>query len=272
MPEGPEIHREADKIRTAICGKEIKYAYFYHDHLKNFEKDLVSLKVESVEAKGKAMLIGFEKDFRMFSHNQLYGKWFIKNAGEYPNTNRQLRAELQTNQKSALLYSASDIDIMDTESLLEHPYLEKIGPDILSEITPQQIAARAKSEKFSGRSFAALLLDQQFLSGVGNYLRSEILFDACIHPDVRPKDLNDEKLLQLGQSAITISQRSYHTGGITLNDHILKNAKKNGEKRKKTRFYVFSRAGKLCRICENPIQKIQKSGRRLYICKQCQGE
>lgn len=271
MPEGPEIHREADKIRKAIGGTECNYVYFYHDHLKSFEKELTGLTVESVEAYGKGLVIGLNSDYYIYSHNQLYGKWVIKPAGEYPKTNRQLRVELQNNHKSALLYSASEIDVMDSESIKDHPYLSKLGPDILKSITVDQIVDRCRDGQFKRRSFAALMLDQAFLSGIGNYLRTEILFDATIDPSEKPKNLYKTDLQQFGKSAILISQRAYETGGITADPDLVQNARKNGEKRREYRHYLFNREGKPCRICGTKIEKINKSGRRIYVCRNCQG-
>lgn len=270
MPEGPEIHREADAIRNAIGEEESVYVYFYHDHLKSFEKELTGKKVENVEARGKGMIISFEDDFNIYSHNQLYGKWMIRNAGNYPNTNRELRLEIQTAQKSALLYSASEIDVMDSASLEDHPYLKSLGPDILGDLTVDQIMERAKSDEFRRRSFATLLLDQHFLGGVGNYLRTEYLIYSGIHPDKRPMDLDDKELETFGEAALTLTHRTYQTGGITLDKERVEELKKQGKKRKAYRFYAFNREGEPCHFCGNPIKKIQKSGRRLYLCEECQ--
>lgn len=270
MPEGPEIHREADKIRNAIGGKTCSYVYFYHDHLKPFETELTGKEVLSVEARGKGMIIRLEGDNWFYSHNQLYGKWFIKPAGSYPNTNRQLRAEIQTDKKSALLYSASEIDVMDGDSILDHPYLSSLGPDILGDLSADEILKRTVSNTFNGRSFAALLLDQHFLGGVGNYLRSEILFHAGIHPSRRPKDLADDELETFSKSVLTIAHRSYESGGITLDDKRVRKAREQGEKRNQYRHYVFAWGGKPCRSCGTDIEKISMSGRRLYLCKNCQ--
>jgi len=270
MPEGPEIHREADAIRDAVGQSECRYVYFHHDHLKSFEAKLTGSTIQDVTAIGKAILIQFEEDLTMFSHNQLYGKWFIKKAGEYPKTNRELRVELRTDQKSALLYSASDIEVLNPDGLRDQKYLKNLGPDILDDLEAEDVFERVKSDKFNGRSFAALLLDQHFLSGFGNYLRSEILFHAGINPSARPKDLNESELEAFSRSVIQISQRAYITGGITADDETVRKAKKSGEKRKHYRHYVFSRDGKPCRECETEVKKIQKSGRRLYLCESCQ--
>jgi len=270
MPEGPEIHRQADRIRRVLKEEECAYAYFYHDHLKEFESRLTGCTIQSVRAKGKAIITGFEGGLFMYSHNQLYGKWMIRNAGTYPKTNRQLRAEIQTAKKSALLYSASEIEILDSESLDEHSYLSKLGPDILENLSVEEIAERAQSDTFRRRSFAALLLDQSFLGGVGNYLRSEILFHASIHPKDRPMDLSKEELNEFGKSVLIISHRAYEEKGITLNPGKVEELKAAGKRRKAYRHYAYGRGGKSCYRCGSEIEKLKMSGRNIFICPKCQ--
>lgn len=270
MPEGPEVHREADKIRNAIGDQSPIYLYFYHEHLKPFESDLTDKKVENVEAYGKGLVISFEDDYYIYSHNQLYGKWYIKQAGDYPKTNRQLRLEIRTDQKSALLYSASEIDVMDSVSLHEHPYLIKLGPDLLKGVKADTIAERTVSDEFRKKSFASLLLDQGFLSGVGNYLRTEILFDAGIHPKKRPMDLSDQAIEHFSKSALTITGRSYETGGLTTPEDLALKLKSEGKKRRDYRHFLFGREDKPCHVCGENILKTRMSGRRIYICNSCQ--
>lgn len=270
MPEGPEIHREADNIRKAVGGASPLYIYFYHEHLKPFEEKLAGRRIESVEAHGKGLVTSFEGDFHIYSHNQLYGKWFIKPAGEFPETNRELRLEIRTDQKSALLYSASEIDVMDGESINNHPYLTSLGPDLLKNPTAEQIAERTSSESFHRKSFASLLLNQSFLAGVGNYLRSEILFDSGILPGRKPKELKDQQIERFAQSALTITHRAYQTGGITTDEDLAMRLKRDGAKRREYRHYLFGRENRPCHICGKPVKKERMSGRRIYICEQCQ--
>ncbi|MEX2435223.1 MAG: endonuclease VIII [Balneolaceae bacterium] len=270
MPEGPEIHREADQIRQAIAQKQCIYSFFYHDHLKPFESAVTGQIVQAVDAYGKGLVITFNEDLYFYSHNQLYGKWYIRPAGSYPNTNRQLRAEIQTESNSALLYSASEIDILDRNSLETHPYLTNLGPDVLKSDDIDEIKKQISDPAFERRSLAALLLDQSFLSGIGNYLRSEILFMAGISPGKKLKDLDNREKNNLSESILTITHRAYISGGVTVEDSIVQNCKSNGESRSQYRFYVFAREGKACRICGSNIEKQKMSGRRIYICPKCQ--
>jgi len=272
MPEGPEIHIEADIIRKAIGGTSCRYIHFFHEHLKPFEKALSDTKVETVEAYGKGLVIGFEGDTYIYSHNQLYGKWYITQAGEYPRTSRSLRLEIQNEHMSALLYSASEIEVLQADSITRHPYLSTIGPDVIRCENTQLVLRQLRSDLFRNRSFSALLLDQRFLAGVGNYLRSEILHHAGVHPLTKPALLSEQQLTKIAESALLISQRAYLNNGITNEDALVARAKKAGLTRRDYRHLVFGREQKPCYQCGGIIEKDRMGGRRIYICNICQKE
>jgi endonuclease-8 len=271
MPEGPETHRMADQIERAIGGKLADHLFFAFDHLKRFQRKLKRRRILSVRARGKAILTSFEGGLTVYSHNQLYGKWFVRKRDLYPDTRRQLRFAIHTAEHSALLYSASDIEVLDDEGLVTQAYLSRLGPDLLDgSIQPEAVIERASSDRFLKRRLGALLLDQSFLAGVGNYLRSEILFDAGVHPEFRPADCSDKQLRKLAQQALVLARRSYRTAGITNEPKRVRDLKKKGKRRPEYRFMVFAREGKLCYRCRGRIRKIQFSSRRLYFCPGCQ--
>ena len=53
---------------------------------------------------------------------------------------------------------------------------------------------RLESPLFLRRRTGSLFLDQAFLAGTGNYLRSEILFVSGVHPSRRPCDLAGDEV------------------------------------------------------------------------------
>ena len=75
-----------------------------------------------METRGKALLTHFSNDLTLYSHNQLYGVWRVVDTGEEPQTTRVLRVKLQTADKTILLYSASDIEMLTPEQLTTHPF------------------------------------------------------------------------------------------------------------------------------------------------------
>lgn len=271
MPEGPEIRRAADKIEAVLKGNTIQKVEFGLKPLKKYAKPLTGTKVLSLETRGKALLTHFDSGTTIYSHNQLYGVWRIVKRDKLPKTNRQLRLALHTDQHSALLYSASDISVWQTEKIEEHPFLRRIGPDILNpNLTWQEVAERLQSKAFSGRALNSVYLDQAFLAGLGNYLRSEILFIAGIHPARRARELSKGEIGKLARTTLDISQRSYASLGVTLPDRQYKTLKKKGVSYGKARFFVFSRANQPCRVCKTKIQRSTANSRRIYTCATCQ--
>jgi len=271
MPEGPEIRRAADRIARVLVDTEIEAVEFAFPQLKHFEDLLAGERVLDVETRGKALLTHFANDYSIYSHNQLYGVWKIAKRGRLPKTGRSLRLALHTASHSALLYSASDISVWPRDELLMHPFLARIGPDLLSrDLKWRTIAERLQDRRFAGRSLAALYLDQQFLAGSGNYLRSEILFCAGLHPLRRPAELTRAERGRLARETLAVTRRSYDSAGITLTPRLAKSLAKTVKGFERRRFFVFARDGKPCYRCDTRIKRDTVGSRRLYWCPRCQ--
>ena len=271
MPEGPEIRQSADALANVLQNQKINKVTVGLQSLKPFQSELSGQRVTQVSCRGKAMLLHFDNDLSIYSHNQLYGRWVIVPLDALPETNRSLRLGLHTGEHSALLYSASDISVWPSEKLSEHPFLRKLGPDILNQtVTPEVIQQRLTSSQFRKRSLAALYLDQSFLAGMGNYLRSEILFFAGIYPDKKPADLSDEQINHLAEQTLQVTYRSYETGGYTTSISASVRAQHSAAEYEAERFMVFDREGQPCRRCNETILRAERSSRRIYFCPQCQ--
>jgi endonuclease VIII len=273
MPEGPEIKLAADKIAKSIVDRPLTAVSFAFDHLKSFEPALTAACIVSVTPKGKALLTRFSNQLSIYSHNQLYGVWYSRRAHDYPATNRQLRLAIHTEKRSALLYSASDIAVLDDDQIAAHPFLQKLGPDVLETTTTvEMVLDRLQSKTFQRKGFPALLLNQHFLGGLGNYLRSEVLFVAGIHPSLRPMDCSIEQLHKLATALLELPRQSYATKGITNSLAIVAQLKQQGQTRRQYRHWVFSRQDCLCHLCHTEILKDTLGGRRVYFCPCCQAK
>lgn len=271
MPEGPEIRREADRIGKALVGQRLSKVWFAFDQLQPWSDTLQRRTVRAVEPRGKALLIRIGGGINIYSHNQLYGRWYVMPAGRNPKTNRQLRLALHTARHGALLYSASDIDVLADDELADHPFLARLGPDVLdSTVTAEDVRSRLLARAFRRRSLGALLLDQGFVCGLGNYLRSEILFVSGLVPELRPMDLGEFQLDTLATAILTMARRAYRTRGVTNDPDEVRRLKADGQTRSEYRHFVFARADRSCRHCGERIEKVESAGRRLYRCAVCQ--
>jgi endonuclease-8 len=269
MPEGPEIRRAADRLAAAIVGPPLRSAWFAFPALKQHEASLRGRRIEAIVPHGKALLTRFDHGWTLYSHNQLYGVWKIAAAGERPDTGRSLRVALETDERAILLYSASDVAMWRNEDLHAHPFLSKLGPDVLDPALKQAtVVARLRDPRFRGRALGALLLDQAFLAGMGNYLRSEVLFAAGLRPERRPEELDAAQLRVLARELLAIPRRSYATRGIEpaagMREDYLTDTPEG------FRFLVFDREGLPCPACGGRIARQESGTRRLYLCRRCQ--
>ncbi len=271
MPEGPEIRRAADEVEKAIAGKQIVSISFGLEHLKVWESCLAGAVVQTVETRGKAMLIRFDNGQNIYSHNQLYGRWYCCPRGQSPDTKRQLRLAIHTQDRSALLYSASDIQVLTDNELASHPFLQKLGPDVLDRsVNTEQVLAKLESKQYFRRQLGGFLTDQSFMAGLGNYLRCEILFAAKIHPSTRPVDLQKEHLTILADTILKLSRQSYETGGITQDKNAAQALMQQGNSFENARFWVYRRGKQPCRHCGELIQRLSQGGQTCYLCSHCQ--
>ena len=226
--------------------------------LKQLGPKLSGRKIDAVEARGKALLIHFEGSDSLYTHNQLYGRWVIAKASERPHSSRSLRLAIDTRSASALLYSASDISLWKRADLASHPYIARLGVELLSADTELgAIHYQLENARFQNRTLAALLLDQGFLAGVGNYLRSEILFVANTR-------------MKVASAAWELMHQSYRTGGITNDLTRAARLKKRGLSFGRYRHHVFDREGEPCWACETPVRRVTLAGRNVFICPTCQ--
>jgi endonuclease-8 len=271
MPEGPEIRREADAIEKAVANQPLVELYLGLPALRHFHDELFESRILRVDTHGKAMLTRFSCGLTLYSHNQLYGRWIVRKRGALPQTARTLRVGLHTADWSALLYSATDVKVLTDDEIACHPFLRRIGPDVLDRsLEWKAVARRLRGDRFSGRALGGLYLDQGFIAGIGNYLRSEILHAARLHPALRPRDLATRQVNELARQTLDVSHRAYQARGVTNPAARAARLKASGAGYSAFRFAVFARDGAPCYDCGSAIEKISVNTRRLYFCPRCQ--
>ncbi len=272
MPEGPEIRLAADEVEKALLQRPTTSVSFAFAELRRFEKRLTGRRVTGVTTRGKAILTHFDNDLVIYSHNQLYGRWYIEPPGRLPDTKRQLRLAIHNDEFSALLYSASAIEVLKLRELARHPFLSRLGPDLLSDRPGVDcIVDRLNSQRFRQRQLAGLLLDQGFVAGLGNYLRAEILTRAGLHPLLKPAQCSQAQLRRLARQVIDLTDRAYRTRGIINPARLVNKLRAQGLTRKEQhRFNSYGRAGQNSHFCGAKIECNNAGGRKMYFCPGCQ--
>ena len=271
LPEGPEIRRSADELAQALVGQPITRIEYRDPRLARKARALKRARVRRVYSRAKALLIEFDNGITHYSHNQLYGEWEVRETPPDPDDRRSVRVVIETPSHTAVLYSATQIELLPTPDVERHPYIAALGPDVLdAATTPAVMRRQLEDARFRGRSLASLLLDQRFAAGLGNYLRSDILFTAGIRAGVRPRDLDDGARKRLARAILDVSRRSYRTQGITNELARARKAKRAGMPFEDYRFLAYGREGAPCWVCGTTIVRRNEGGRGVFHCSTCQ--
>ena len=275
MPEGPEIFRAARALHQAVANQPICLVLSY-PKLRSRAKALAGVPILRVRARSKAILTEFADGTVLYSHNQLYGEWRI-HAPDEPLATRQVRLSIETANARAVLYSATDFAWLRVGVEEKHPYIAKLGPEVLSDdVTAKMLAGRLA--EFPKRIVADALLDQNVVAGLGNYLRADILFVTGVDPLARIGQLAPTALMSIASACKKLTARSVKQCGVVrpLAEYIASHQDKaNHQKRdggayEASRFYVYNREGKGCWRCGCKIQRVAQGGRGLFFCRVCQ--
>ena len=119
------------------------------------------------------------------------------------------------------------------------------------------------------RSVKNILMDQKFISGLGNIYVNEILFQSKVRPERKVSKLNDDEINKIVNYSKKILRRSIKLGGSTIKDFSSDNGKKGIFQQ---HFKVYGRKGEKCSNtdCNNSIIRTVISNRASFFCKSCQ--
>lgn len=113
--------------------------------------------------------------------------------------------------------------------------IRSVGPTV-NRIDAGHFADRIRSRD---RTISEALMDQKCIAGVGNYIKSEALFEARISPHRQTNEITDEEMGKLFTSIIGIVDRSFNDGGASMRTF----SDSQGKKGKfQDRFEVYGRS------------------------------
>jgi formamidopyrimidine-DNA glycosylase len=114
-----------------------------------------------------------------------------------------------------------------------------------------------------------LLMDQKFVSGLGNIYSDEVLFAAGLRQDRTSDSLSSQEVRRLYRAMREVVQEAIRFRGTSLDDEAYVDLfGKPGEFQSELK--VYGRKGQACRRCRTPIESVKLAGRTSYFCPQCQ--
>jgi endonuclease-8 len=240
MPEINEVRKYSNFIISKLKNKSITHInilngrYKKHGPFQNYSHlvNHLPLKIIDVKTKGKFMYIKFEHNLYLFSTLGLSGGWIFKksetskvehptileylskeNIDSYMNTSlNHLNVEFKTDHGSLYFYdtlSFGTLKVVDNEKELEKK-LKSVGPDIMDDKTDfkifQDAICKSKNQK---KVIGIVLMDQKTISGIGNYLRADILWLSKISPFRKINNLSEKELKKIYHNALVLTWGQY---------------------------------------------------------------
>lgn len=291
MPELPEVETIIRQLNKTIKGEVIDD--LWTDSPKNLKGNFPLEKVRSLtknrkilkaERRGKNILIFLDQDLILWIHLKLTGhllagdfeykhkQWVPKTKGAFLDPqNRFLHwvFSLKSGKKLVLsdMRKFAKIVLLTTEDLKQAKDLNDLGIDPLSlefdQKKLEEILSPARGE------IKKVLMEQKFISGIGNIYANEILWEAKINPFKKAKELEKEEIKRLLQAIRKILASAIKYQGTSAEDEAYRNLE--GEKGSYAKFLkVYQKEGEPCFRCGTLIKRVKNQGRSTFYCPQCQ--
>ena len=278
--ELPEVEVMRRDLERDVVGKKIKDAEVKgtknamrvirrHKTRKEFTSRLSGHKVTKVERRGKYLLMTLDSGDFLVIHFGMSGQ-FQRGTGRIavaPHTHVVITFQ-----------QGGDLRFLDPRTFGE---LFVAAPDELGKVKElQHLAIDPLDQVFTWPTFQyllaeraakmkQLLMDQKFISGLGNIYSDEVLFGAGLRYDRMSDTLTSQEVRRLYRAMQEILQDAIKLRGTTLEDEAYVDLfGKPGEYQHELK--VYGRAGLPCRRCRTPIQTVRISQRTSFYCPQCQ--
>ena len=286
MPELPEIEivkrslfkkiNKAKIVNVKINNRNLRYKIPY-----TLSKKLINEKILKISRRSKYLIFHF-KNKLLLAHLGMSGKFFIVRSKDNKMFKTSFYYDLNILEKhnhiyfilnNGLVLIYNDVrrfgffKLFENIKLKEITYLKKLGPEPFSVLfCTKYVQNFIKNRK---KNIKNLLMDQTFVSGLGNIYVNEALFLSKIHPLRQSSNLERKSIKNLIYSIRKILKISINQGGSSIKD--FKNT--YGKSGNFQQFFnVYGRENKNCsRIsCKGKIIKISISNRSSFYCNSCQ--
>jgi formamidopyrimidine-DNA glycosylase len=243
----------------------------YRDSGINSEKQqfniqqLIGRQVTGVLRHGKLFAIEFN-DLLLELHLRMTGRILIEDN----KTGLQLNSESHLDKKHLLL----EISFTDCKMFFYDPrrfatiriiekqfFANNLGPDLWDQDLNTELVVNSK------RASKAVILDQQVIAGIGNYLADEGLWYSTINPKEPWNSLTNEQRKKLITSITDISKQAYQLGGVSIRDYL---DSKGNKGQMQYQLQCYGRKNLPCFNCGQLLASTRVAGRGTTYCLKCQ--
>lgn len=278
MPELPEVEVVRRDLDREVSGKRIKSVETHgarsirrHKNAKEFIGRLTGTKITGVTRRGKYLLLRLDSGDVLVVHLGMSGQLLrAKSAKEA--SPKHTHVVLTFTQGGQLRFidprTFGEMFVTNYDELesqveeLAHLGLDPLEQQMSWERFGALIASRHTKLKTA-------LMDQSFLSGIGNIYSDEILFEAGLRWDRMTDSLSSEEVRRLYRAMVEVLQEAVKHRGSSLADaqYVDLFGKPGGYQALHS---VYAREGQACPRCRRPLVRQRVGSRSTFFCEACQ--
>jgi len=265
MPELPEVETIKRELEKTIINKKIVDVIVNNPKVirepkkDKFIKALKNVKIKKIIRKGKLLILGLSSGKFLTIHLKMTGQLV------YPGNAEKSRVSFKLSNGKLLDFN--DTRLFGELRIVDHwqnlKFIKELGPE------PFEIDAKKFKELLRNRKtkIKILIMDQKFISGIGNLYANEALFRAKIDPRRPANKLLDKEKDLLFKEIKNVLTQAIKYGGSSVVDYV----RVSGKKGTYAKFHqVYDREGEKCFKCGGKVQRISLGGRGTYFCPTCQ--
>jgi formamidopyrimidine-DNA glycosylase len=286
MPELPEVEIVKRSLNNKLKYKKIKKVIINNRNLrfrieKKFENFLEGKSITDISRISKYIILTLDKKTYCLIHLGMSGTLhLVKYKMKEKNTNLSFyNSRILPKKHNHIKIKFYDCMIIyndprrfgffkifnDKKELNKLFY--KLGPEATSkEFNFKYLKNKLTNKK---KNIKNCLLDQNFVSGIGNIYANEILFRSKINPIKLGAKVNDKEIKKLEKNTKIVLKLAIKFGGSSIRDF---KDSKGLSGFFQNEFKVYNRENENCKSknCNTKISKIFISNRSSFFCKSCQ--
>lgn len=270
MPELPEVQTIVNDLNDAqIAGVTLKSVRtgWPKSVDKALQKPFKPKTISKISRRAKFIILHLSDGGSILIHLRMAGRLNYTPKAE-PSLKYERAAFLFTNGKELRLIDTRKFARIYFTRDLE-TFFQKYGPEPFDPAFDWRALKQLLMKR--NRALKPLLLDQNFISGIGNIYADEALFLAKLHPKRRAMTLKDSEVKALHKAI-----RQALSQGIRLHGTTLGSGKSNYYRLDQSKgdhtnsLKVYHRTGLPCRRCGKTVQKMVIGQRSTHFCANCQ--
>ncbi|PZD95841.1 DNA-formamidopyrimidine glycosylase [Paenibacillus sambharensis] len=273
MPELPEVETVRRTLTELVAGRTIERVTVTLPRIiqrpaepEQFADMLAGRRIETVERRGKFLRIVLD-ELVLVSHLRMEGRYGLYRTDEPVEKHTHVIFHFtdgtELRYKDVRQFGTMHIFLPGEEFMC--PPLNKLGIEPLDELfTPESLRCTLGRRT---TKIKPLLLNQQYIVGLGNIYVDEALFAAGIHPERTADTLKKDEWSRLHAAIVETLGRAVEAGGSSIKSYV------NGQGEVGLFQYslqVYGREEEPCRRCGSVISKSVVGGRGTHVCIKCQ--